>query len=204
MNSRVGCRLIFPAMLFCAFGMWAQCSLPLFEQKAIAVLKQQAARGDAAAQCGLGAMYDSGYGVTQDFAQAAMWYRKAANQGDAAAQMTLGVLYSRGTGVPQDDVQAAMWWRKAAEQGEASAQYSLGSLYAQGKGVPQDYIQAAVWYAGPASRVTEMDNTLSAVFTLAAKVYRRTTRRLQRGIERPLSGAMRAHSTALVSSTKMA
>ena len=50
----------------------------------------------------LGAMYDKGRGVAQDFATALKWYRLAADQGDAAAQNDLGVLYDQGKGVAQD------------------------------------------------------------------------------------------------------
>ena len=78
MNSR-SCRwLIVSALLITASGTWAQrsappasdqkqeqtvplstltaqCSLPpAFDQKSVAAFEQQAARGDAAAQCGLG------------------------------------------------------------------------------------------------------------------------------------------------------
>ena len=41
-------------------------------------------QGDAGAQVNLGVMYDHGKGVPQDYAQAAAWYRKAADQGDAS------------------------------------------------------------------------------------------------------------------------
>ena len=40
-----------------------------------------AGEGDARAQHNLGFMYSTGHGVQQDFAEAARWYRKAAEQG---------------------------------------------------------------------------------------------------------------------------
>ena len=81
----------------------------------------------------------------QDYAQAAIWYRKAADQGEAVAQWRLGSLYQAGHGVPQDYAQAAIWYRKAAEQGNADAQEMLGGLYYSGQGMLQDDRQAAVW-----------------------------------------------------------
>jgi hypothetical protein len=64
----------------------AQCSLPpMFDEKSVAAFKQQAASSNAAAQCGLGFLYDKGDGVPQDYTQAAAWYRKSAEQGDAEA-----------------------------------------------------------------------------------------------------------------------
>lgn len=55
----------------------------------------------------LGILYHNGQGVAQDYAQAAVWFRKAANQGDADAQSNLGSAYSNGQGVPQDVAQGS-------------------------------------------------------------------------------------------------
>jgi uncharacterized protein len=62
----------------------------------------------------LGTLYEKGLGVPQDHAEAAKWYRKAADQGDSTAQFTLGGLYVIGRGVPQDFVVAHMWLNLAA------------------------------------------------------------------------------------------
>ena len=43
-------------------------------------------------------MYDDGQGVAQNYAEAARWYRKAADQGNASAQLNLGVSYYDGQG----------------------------------------------------------------------------------------------------------
>jgi len=140
-----------------------QCSAPVaFDQKSVAVFKQQAANGDAAAQCGLGDFYSDDHDLRQnstqallehlsaqrpshDYAQAVFWYRKSAEQGDAEAQSRLGEAFRLGQGVTQDYVQAVFWCRKAAEQGDAPAQAALGDSYYAGRGVPQDYAQAALW-----------------------------------------------------------
>jgi TPR repeat protein len=81
--------------------------------------------GLAAAQCNLGVMYHNGQGVPKDYAQAAKWYRKAAEQGNALAQYNLGVMYYNGYGVPKDHSEALEWYQKAAEQGFAKAQTAL-------------------------------------------------------------------------------
>ena len=44
--------------------------------------------------------------MPQDYAQAASWFRKAAEQGYADAQNNLGVVYQFGQGVPQDNIVA--------------------------------------------------------------------------------------------------
>ena len=48
-----------------------------------------AEQGFAAAQSNLGDMFNKGWGVPQDDAEAAKWYRRAAVQGDADAQYSL-------------------------------------------------------------------------------------------------------------------
>ena len=85
-------------------------------------------------------------GVARDHAEAAKWYRRAAEQGHASAQFNLGLMYKNGEGVPQDYAKAAKWYRQAAEQGKADAQNNLGLMYHNGEGVPQDYAEAAKWY----------------------------------------------------------
>jgi hypothetical protein len=90
-------------------------------------------RGNAYAQNNLGAMYQCGQGVLQDYRQAVAWYRKAADQGYAPAQYNLGVMYGKGRGVPQDDQQTLIWLRKAADQGNADAQFALGLIEAADK-----------------------------------------------------------------------
>jgi TPR repeat protein len=60
-------------------------------------------------------MYNQGHGVPQDYAQAAVWYRKAAERGDADAEEGLGELYRNGQGVPQDYAQAYFWLDLAAD-----------------------------------------------------------------------------------------
>ncbi len=65
--------------------------------------------------------------MPQDYAEAAKWYRLAADQGDTGGQYNLGLMYARGQGVPQDDTEAVKWYRLATEQGFAEAQYYLGA-----------------------------------------------------------------------------
>ena len=90
-------------------------------------------------------MYAKGRGVPQDDAEAAKWYRRAADQGVARAQYNLGRTYDEGQGVPQDYVEAVKWYRRAADQGDADAQLYLSGMYAKGRGVPQDFTSAYMW-----------------------------------------------------------
>ena len=90
--------------------------------------------------------------MPQDYAEAAKWYRKAAEQGDTDSQNRLATLYLAGDGVAQDFAEAAKWYRKAAEQGDIEAQNELGSLYGNGQGVPQDLVEAYRWFEIAATR----------------------------------------------------
>lgn len=115
-------------------------------------LLAKANAGNADAEFRVGTKYELGAHVPTDLAQAAAWYRKAADKGDVRAQHSLGVMYEFGRGIAADDVQATEWYRKAAERGFAPAQFSLGLCYAHGKGVPLDYTQALDWYGKAADQ----------------------------------------------------
>ncbi len=75
----------------------------------------------AVAQYNLGALYDDGQGVSQDFAEALDLYRRAAGHCLAVAQYNLGLTYAEGNGVPPDYVQAHMWLNLASLQGYEKA-----------------------------------------------------------------------------------
>jgi TPR repeat protein len=90
-------------------------------------------------------MYYLGQGVAKDNAEAALWFKKAADQGIADAQYNLGVLHYQGTGVKQDYAEAFRLYSLSAEKGYALAQYNLGLMYLQGAGVPKDPVRAYIW-----------------------------------------------------------
>ena len=119
-------------------------------------LTRCARQGDANAQSYLGFMYANGVGVSEDYAEAARWYRLAAEQGDASAQYNLGLMYANGDGVPEDDAEAVRWYRLAAEQGLAEAQSKLGLMYHYGEGVPEDHVLAYMWYNLAAAQGNEI------------------------------------------------
>jgi len=81
----------------------------------------------------LGNMYNEGKGVKQDFTEAVLWFRKAAEQGDVKAQHNLGTMYNEGKGAKQDFTDAVLWFCKAAEQGDVKAQHNLGTMYNESK-----------------------------------------------------------------------
>jgi hypothetical protein len=57
---------------------------------------------------------DYGWGdIPQDYAEAAYWYRLAAEQGCADAQYELAYLFEHGLGVPLDYAEAAHWYLRS-------------------------------------------------------------------------------------------
>ena len=142
-------------------------------QQNLPALRKKAAHGDVGAQSMLGVLYEYGYQIPKNYAQARYWLTKAAQQGDHAAQINLGMMYDQGWGVKADLVQAAIWYDKAsassqidqslveapppvliqqARLGEAAAQRKLADWYASQllsntTDSHQDYAkQAFSWY----------------------------------------------------------
>ncbi len=124
--------------------------LPASSQRAqnteVTMLIADAESGDPAAQFALALRYESGQGISKDYAQAAAWYRKSAEQGFADAQNNLACLHLIGWGVALDYQQAASLFETSAKQGHAGAQNNLGSMYYRGVAVSRDYKVAAKWY----------------------------------------------------------
>ena len=110
----------------------------------------RAGLGDADAQFSLGVQC-AGEGATQDYAQAAKWYLKAADQSHSLAQFNLAIMYASGQGVPRDDAKSKVWMQKAADQGDAGAQFNIGmrhhraSLDGLPEAAPESRIQAYKW-----------------------------------------------------------
>jgi hypothetical protein len=117
----------------------------------LTVYLEKAEQGDAGAQFWLGAAYESGRGIKQDFAQAIKWLRKSATQGNADADWLLGQIYENGKGLPRDYAKASEWYRLACEHrpdrgGAGQGCNSLGLLYLDGDGVKRDIIAAYKYF----------------------------------------------------------
>jgi len=85
-------------------------------------------------------------GEAQDFFEAALCYRRAAEQGHSRAQFNLGTMYAHGQGVKKDNIKAVFWYREAAHQGLSHAQCNLGNMYFMGIGVEKDWVTAMHWF----------------------------------------------------------
>lgn len=101
---------------------------------------------DAETALRMGMLYDTGFGVPQNFSLALDCYRRAAEAGLREGQFNLGAMYANGRGTPRDLVQAAFWYQRAAEQGDGRAAYVLGLMNENGEGMPLDPQKALKWY----------------------------------------------------------
>ena len=109
--------------------------------------EENAEKGNAIAQFGMGLRYDPTFFSTGDYPMlefveinpaenydiAFNWYSKAADKGFDLAQWRLGDLYAQGLGVNKDISKAIAWRTKAAEQGYYLFQYMMGVMYAYGE-----------------------------------------------------------------------
>ena len=95
-------------------------------------------------------------------AEAARWYRKAAEQGHSWAQVSIGFLHAKGLGVRTDDEEARQWYQKSAEQGNSAGQRLFGVMLAYGRGGPEDLIEAYKWYSLSLKQQPSEDGSLLA------------------------------------------
>jgi TPR repeat protein len=108
----------------------------------------------ATAQSSQGSGGDGGRGVPQDRAQAAAWYRNAAEQGDPKAQFNLGLMYRYGPGYSPNLERWVQTFYPAPGHTSPTAQGSPAAKYNPGSGVPKDHIEAHKWMSLAAARAT--------------------------------------------------
>ena len=97
-------------------------------------------------------MYEDGEFVSQNYALAAKWYKKAAehvpNSGGAGAgRNNLGLLYLSGLGVPKNYVLAYMWFALASvgENLKEAASHMSAPQITQAQRMAQDWIRLHPW-----------------------------------------------------------
>jgi TPR repeat protein len=162
---------------------------PRNHERAFFWFKSAALRGDALSQTSVADAYRDGWsdrGV--DMAEAAKWYRLAAESDYSPAQSQLAVLYYQGVGVPKDDSEAIRWFRRAASRDDAYAQSWLGFLFENGGGVDPDPEEAALWYRRASTKSAFASGRLARLYEQgrgvpydpkeAARLYRKAAERL--------------------------
>ena len=116
----------------------------------------------------LGRRYDEGAGVVKDHAEAAKWYRKAAEQNYAKAQYNLGICYEQGEGVAKDQAEAEMVSQSRRAELRRRAIRS-GVCFGTGAGVAKDQVEAVKWVRKAAEQNQPTLNTVSVSATTRAK-----------------------------------
>jgi len=164
------------SLLFVTLALISSCkpSAPTVEKPAEKTTAEPAAPSapvaeDAKALNKRGLDYEEGNGVTKDLAEAAKYYRQAADLGLAEGQFNLGLCYAGGVGVAEVPAEAAKWYQLAADQGLADAQLNLGVAFDDGVGVTKDPVTAAMWYRlakqnkqeGAESLLTKLEKSLT-------------------------------------------
>jgi TPR repeat protein len=122
-NLTLATKLVALAMVGFAFSLSTARAASVLDRalQSLEQVREKGERGDMDAQFVLGFMYQEGkpQGVPQDYAEAARWYRLAADQGYYAAMHELGLMYFEGKGVPEDYAMAYMWLNLAAARSPA-------------------------------------------------------------------------------------
>jgi hypothetical protein len=133
-------RLVVVAFAGLSFGAAESLCDPAaaVSDKKMIQIRARAEQGYVQEQIELAAAYLSGRGVSQDEAQAAHWYLKAAESGDPEAQNQIGYFYQSGIGVRMDLERAAHWFQLASASGMPWAKVNLGVSYLHGEGVRQN------------------------------------------------------------------
>jgi len=114
--------------------------------EAFVAFSNAAKSGNPDAMFNVGQIYEKGWGVLQDYAQAREWYEKAVDAGNADAAIKMGDLYVDGRGLSPDLTQARLWYEKGATARNPRAMNNLGIMYLNGIGVPRDCDKALHWF----------------------------------------------------------
>jgi TPR repeat protein len=122
--------------------------------------------GDEEAQMSVAAAFETGKNAKLSKAEAAKWYRKAAEQGNVEAQFRLARLLQEGApDLKKNTDVAAKFYESAARHGHVEAQNWLGYCYQHGLGVPQSDANAVEWYSKAATAgLAKAQNNLGLMY----------------------------------------
>lgn len=122
-----------------------------------------AKKGNAEAQFKVGEMYETGFGVNEDKAEAMNWINKAAAQGNENAGFKLLYWDIEKNGVTTANRAEFEILKTKANEGNPQAEYYLGKMYSRGIGVKQDPDKAISWL-NKAALVGVLEAEREAVF----------------------------------------
>lgn len=114
---------------------------PSSSEKAKKYYLMAANQGYAEAQNSIGSIFQAG----KNYAEAKLWYERAAAQNHPWATTSLGYLYDIGLGVPQDRSKGFELYSRAANLGWADAMWNIANMYGAGQLGKTDLVLACVW-----------------------------------------------------------
>ena len=91
------------------------------------------AAGNADGQFMYGYCLEKGFGVSQNYEEAAHYYKLSADQGNADGQFMYGYCLEKGFGVSQNYEEAAHYYKLSADQGNADGQFKYGYCLEKGR-----------------------------------------------------------------------
>ena len=106
-----------------------QHSEPLAMIDAVEWIRKAAEQDHVSAQFMLGALYEKGRGLIQDYGLAHDWYLRAARKGNSLAMERLGLMFAWGRGREQDLEQAYVWLNLAAARGDHDAEGERNKIH---------------------------------------------------------------------------
>lgn len=128
-----------------------------------------AEQGDIQAQYYLGCMYYGGIGVSQNDAEALVWWRKSADIGHARSMNNIGSMYFEGRGgLEKNQDEALKWWIKGSESGDNYAKANLAFAYYNNGSAPRSDIEKAISLF---TQLANENNDSDAQFTLGEIYY---------------------------------
>jgi len=101
--------------------------------------------GNPEAEFKVGEMYETGFGVKKDMAEADKWITKAANQGHETAGFKLLYWDLIKNGRKGVNIEKVAELRNKAKAGNPQAEYYIGKMYANGVGYKQNPDKAIKW-----------------------------------------------------------
>ena len=107
-------------------------------EEALKALQKASQGGYAPAQLYLGRLCERGKQMKADLAEAARYYKMAADSGDPAGCNELGRLTEKGLGVPKSPEKAFALYEQGAQDGNVQALYNRGRLKFIGLGTKKD------------------------------------------------------------------
>ncbi len=158
MNNALQLLPVLAALLLAAGAAESQTRNAEFAERAEALIEEAryvdarnlliepARNNNAQAQALLARLYERGWGVPQDFSQAAALNRAAASAGNPMAMNALARAHAEGLGVEQNRVEALDLFRRAALSGDAGYQADYAVALETGLGGEGDPSQAVAWY----------------------------------------------------------